>query len=379
MKYCFAFMLACAACGTTPAGMDASLDGGMMIDSGVSDASEAGADSGSPCAPNMDFSSDPLNCGACAKSCLGGTCASGKCGPVEIGKDRVLRLAADATGVWWAFEGSQVNNFTDGAVRGTLITSWTPKDLFGGMGAPMDVSIDATNIYIVTMGVWVNNSFLGGTAYKCPKAGCNGNPQAIGPSGDGFQFDALITNNSTNIYWFHRTNMNVMTAPKNGGGAVPVCSGIGGGLSSTDNSLYFSGVSQVNRAVLPMGMALPIGAASGTIVGMTMGANALFFFARNNMNTGGVIQMCSLPDCMGGPQTIVSSDDKNLGAMAALNDTLYYSERGGITACKIASCATTKVTVIPEPMVLTRVDAIAVVPGVLYYEWGGAHIIRLVL
>src|SRR5262249_8294073 len=149
LSFAFAFAsLALLGCGSNASTMDASTDAPIM-DSATADVFEGGMDSAPPCAPNMDFSSDPLNCGACGRSCLGGTCVSGKCGPVEIGSDYVYRFAVDANGVFWAFQGNSGNSYTDGAVRGVPITATKPTDLYTNNDAPMDVSIDANNIYFV--------------------------------------------------------------------------------------------------------------------------------------------------------------------------------------------------------------------------------------
>lgn len=374
-------LVALFACSSNAQGVDASADASSpdaIVDSGTDGSL---MDQAAPCAPNMDFSKDPLNCGSCGKSCLGGACTAGKCGPLDIGSDLVERLAADTTGVYWAYQGTQNNNYTDGAVRGVAPTSTAPTNVFSG-SSPVDVSVDGIKVYFVTMGVWANSTFTGGSAYSCPNSGCNGMPTPLGPSGDGFSASSLIANNTANVYWTNRSSNKTMTVPKSGGSAAIVSSGIGAWLSVTDTNLYMSYYDQVNRVALPMGTLTTIGLAAGGITGMNIGANALFWFARNNMGTGGAIQMCPLPDCSGGPQTLYNSDDGFLQALAEQNDTLYFSERGGITACKIASCATTKVTILPQPMTLTRTFALATVSSILYYAWGASgtfHISRLVL
>ncbi len=51
-----------------------------------------------------DPKTDPLNCGACGQSCLGGACSNGACQPVVLasrGANTLLSLAVDSTNVYW--------------------------------------------------------------------------------------------------------------------------------------------------------------------------------------------------------------------------------------------------------------------------------------
>lgn len=55
-----------------------------------------------PC-PNVDLGSDPLSCGACGHSCLGGACTAGACQPFEVAQEpsKVLGVLANDDYVVW--------------------------------------------------------------------------------------------------------------------------------------------------------------------------------------------------------------------------------------------------------------------------------------
>jgi hypothetical protein len=54
------------------------------------------------CTPGQSFTSDPLNCGACAHNCLGGTCTAGVCQPVTLATDtHFAQLSQDGSNLYW--------------------------------------------------------------------------------------------------------------------------------------------------------------------------------------------------------------------------------------------------------------------------------------
>ena len=76
------------------------------------DAREAGATDGppleggdaGPCAADLSTSAE--HCGRCNHSCLGGTCAAGKCQPVTLAtRSSPYDIALDATDVYWTDKG----------------------------------------------------------------------------------------------------------------------------------------------------------------------------------------------------------------------------------------------------------------------------------
>lgn len=67
---------------------------------------EAGSGGGTPC--QADLAHDPLNCGACGRSCLGTSCQNGLCAPSLIAQEQALSIAAsDAVVVWGTATGAR--------------------------------------------------------------------------------------------------------------------------------------------------------------------------------------------------------------------------------------------------------------------------------
>jgi hypothetical protein len=82
--------------GNATGGVDGATDASVMD-------SPIGAD-GAPTCAEVNLESDPKNCGACGRDCLGGICSSGKCQPFVIATttdSQVPWLTVDATHVLW--------------------------------------------------------------------------------------------------------------------------------------------------------------------------------------------------------------------------------------------------------------------------------------
>jgi len=88
------------------------------------------------------FATDPLNCGRCEHSCLGGTCNAGKCEAVVLATNEVnaCAVAVDATNVYFALHGS-------GMIRKVPIAGGAAKDVFPTMKAPHDLLFDSDRLY----------------------------------------------------------------------------------------------------------------------------------------------------------------------------------------------------------------------------------------
>jgi len=109
---------------------------------------------------------DPVNCGACGRSCGGGACSSGECSPEVIATDDALTLAADGTGVYWSTaavdagadaepEGAIVHAAPDGGSRSVVAVASSPTNT----GA---IALDATHVYWGTITDKVKRAPKGG-------------------------------------------------------------------------------------------------------------------------------------------------------------------------------------------------------------------------
>jgi hypothetical protein len=135
----------------------------------------------------------PESCGACAHSCLGGTCTNKKCDPIYLasGRETPRAIVVDANYVHWVEGGT-----TNGAVlrmprNGTAITQ-----VASNQALPLDIATDGQFIY------WCN-ALSGSTAIKIQEIGTIGNGTSlsvIDPSK--LASPCPIAVNGGSIYWF---------------------------------------------------------------------------------------------------------------------------------------------------------------------------------
>ena len=105
-----------------------------------------------------DLKADAENCGACGKSCFGGTCTDGLCGPavLDAPKNGTPRtIAANDSAVFW---GDSI-----GFVKRMDLPHGTPKQIGAKAGVIDDLVIDANNAY------WVSGNTISG--YQVPLDG----------------------------------------------------------------------------------------------------------------------------------------------------------------------------------------------------------------
>lgn len=247
---------ACGACGKPCAGINTDTatctDGicTLTCKLGFGDCNNDGTDG---C--EADFATDGLNCSACGADCLGGGCASGACGarpteftsgldapfgiavdaanvyvtehtasgrvlqipivgavggrPIEIatGQNLPRSIAVDLTSIYWTNEGGRT-------VMKAPIGGGAAIELATGQDAPYTLAINATDVY------WTNH--YGDQVMTVPIGG--GQPTVFAPD----QHDPHgLTLDATSVYW--ATNTTVRRLPLNGGGLVPLATGITGG------------------------------------------------------------------------------------------------------------------------------------------------------
>lgn len=174
--------------GSTEAGTDAETGTGCSATRVDCDGKEANG-----C--ETDLNEDPSSCGACGRSCLDGTCESGKCQPFALatGQDTPSVLTTDETHVYWTNQGGagavmriakeggepEVVGVTDRPPGGLAVddqtvfwsevgsgsenhvwrldkadigTSVPPTVLQSGQSPSLAVAVDDTNVYWVTTG-----------------------------------------------------------------------------------------------------------------------------------------------------------------------------------------------------------------------------------
>jgi hypothetical protein len=91
-------------CSSFESSLSPAVEEAGVVDAGPQDAPPI-PDAVAPCSSSLE--TDPNNCGACGRSCLGSACENGKCIPQRIGKaiNRVSTIAVTPKGVHWIIRG----------------------------------------------------------------------------------------------------------------------------------------------------------------------------------------------------------------------------------------------------------------------------------
>lgn len=283
-----------------------------------------------------DLSSDPDHCGACGHSCLGGECAAGVCGPVDLasGKGRLLMVLVDADYIYYGGDGVDVGRMKkdgtddlilkiagptnqdrewcyDSAITNNSIVwgnDWVQPGVRGCMtpdcAGGVQTFVPGLNLYAMAYSkandtlYWNQGpeihqrTWPGGTANVFMSS--NGQPRSLATDADFVYWSASIAPNVYRIY----------KAPVGGGapfeliGSRPVMDDIEVG----PNYVYWAEDAQIFFAPLPNGgPAQPFGTSGANVGFMAIDATHLYWTSGGDE---GSIQRCPLEGCAGAPELL---------------------------------------------------------------------------
>jgi hypothetical protein len=108
------------------------------------------------CTPGQSFQTDPLNCGKCAHSCLGGTCVAGLCQPVALATDTgFAQMSQDTGNIYWT--SYQTSGTTGGVYKVAKASGSTKYQVVAGKYANAISVVSGDVYYTLTNGTAVRS------------------------------------------------------------------------------------------------------------------------------------------------------------------------------------------------------------------------------
>lgn len=148
-------------------------DAATLADAAGSDATPTDGSSTKDADPCVDLETNPNHCGACGRSCLGGACTGGRCGPVVVSAENGSPLAVTTDGafVYWTNPGL-------GDVRRARTDGGPVEVVFDG--PPGTTFGEGLQTYGGDVYFSVADADADGGVFRCPASGCGaGAPTAV--------------------------------------------------------------------------------------------------------------------------------------------------------------------------------------------------------
>lgn len=311
----------------------------------------------------MDLATDPANCGACGHGCQGGACVASVCQPVTLfTTNDANRIAVDATSVYWvapekagavmkgsidggtptmlapaqqawgiAVDATSVywterangGSVSNGAVKKAPIQGGVPTTLASAQFEPLEIAIDASNVYWTVQGTVMKVPIQGGTPtlFASPSASLS---------------DLYIAVDAANLYWQNGQTLTRVATSSSAATALFSASGnktMTGGLAVDATAVYWGyGAGGTPCSILEMPTDGSGPAAIGTLPAAPFLAAAVdgeAVYGWSNTIEPGTARVLKVPKD-GGSLVVLASPPSAPTSLAIDATSVYWADAEGI-------------------------------------------------
>jgi hypothetical protein len=203
-------------------------DGAAAGDSGTID----GGGDGASCV-GVNLQTDANNCGACGRSCQGGTCTAGACSAVTLAtlQEEPFSLAVDATSIYWTNVAGGGQPPKGGSVMKSALDGTGATKLLGQAATDYtDLALDATRVFVTAYGA------ADGFVLSLPKSGIVASTLYMAANGvysPGTIVSNLPTGAATELYLVNYQTAVVFELGADGGAPITI-----GGPTHTSGGFF---------------------------------------------------------------------------------------------------------------------------------------------
>jgi hypothetical protein len=279
----------------------------------------------------IDTNVDPLNCGKCGHDCLGGDCALGVCQPVFLAKDqgRYIKLTSDPEYIYWTGDGATIGRVkADGSAEAEELIPQSAGEL------GYDNVVVGKTLYWGND--WNDNGVRG-----CALPACT-SPKTVVPGTlplDAIHYDAA----SKRLFW-NQGNVIWNAALPAGASEIFLTTDSRVRDLDTDGSfVYWTEYDPVKKITKVRKRSKNGG--SATLLAQTVDAYYSRVFGGRMYLVDGPeagLHVIPLPNGVGSAATDAFAPSKDVSAIAADSDGVYWAERvqneGTLRSCPHSGC-----------------------------------------
>ncbi len=331
---------------------------------GAATGGDASDDTAVPTTCDAAFNSDPLNCGRCDHSCLGGVCLAMQCQPVTLAPvnagTTATSIALDPDQVYWsdtpgimavAKDGGMLSTIaplaaaevvsdiavdTSGLYWGADGNGSTGSGLYsladGGpillqSGAITSLTLDNSYVYWTSPGI--------GSVRRASKSGNDVSDIVEYPTGTSYEVGHIIVGSSL-LYWTNtapQPNVNSAPAagciqgPSNCGTALaPASTSVPNGLIVDDGGIFWSTSGGISQTALDGGLSSSVYASTGGGI-RALAADADTFYLAIGLPP----QILSVSRAQRSPALVANLSNDEVPLAIAVDDVAIYFVSAGVT------------------------------------------------